>query len=72
MACAQHERIEESGIKAVSPGHYTKPGSGADWFDGGPAAFSSRGPSRRMASALIAKIPLPLARYIGRVYHPGA
>lgn len=52
--------------------------SGAAWFDGtprdkmmgekGPAAYGSKSSKRKAASALIAKIPLPLARHIGRVY----
>lgn len=46
-------------------------GSGAIWFDTGPAALPSSSPRRKMASALIAKIPLTLARHIARVYHPG-
>ena len=32
--------------------------------------FISRSPERKAASAMIAKIPLPLARWIARVYHP--
>jgi hypothetical protein len=31
---------------------------------------ASRTPSRKFASAMIAKIPLPLSRHIARVYHP--
>ena len=38
-------------------------GSGAVWFDTGPASLPSRS-SRKMASAMIAKIPLPLSRHI--------
>lgn len=52
---------------------------GGDWFaearkggGGGTAAsFGSRSPARKMASAMIAKIPLALARHIGRTFHPG-
>lgn len=44
--------------------------SGRAWFDGGPAAFGSGTNKRRAASALIAKIPLALARHIAAVYHP--
>lgn len=44
--------------------------SGAAWFDTGPASKSSKSPKRRAASALMAKIPLPLSRHIARVYHP--
>lgn len=54
--------------------------TGAAWFDGkprdkmlgsmGPAAFNSQSSKRKAASALIAKIPLPLARHIARTYRP--
>lgn len=54
--------------------------SGAAWFDGkptdkilghrGPAAYSSKSSLRKQASAMIAKIPLTLARHIARVYCP--
>jgi hypothetical protein len=43
-------------------------GSGAIWFDTGPAQLPSSSPRRKAASAMIAKIPLPLARHIGRVF----
>ena len=46
--------------------------SGAVWFDTGPASFGSRSPRRKMASAMIAKIPLPLARWIGATFRPRA
>jgi hypothetical protein len=45
-------------------------GSGAIWFDTGPAALPSSSPRRKFASAMIAKIPLPLARHIGAVFRP--
>jgi len=35
-----------------------------------PRRFSSRGDSRKAASAQIAKIPLPLAQHIARIYKP--
>jgi hypothetical protein len=38
--------------------------------DKGPAAFSSKSVARKEASAQIAKIPLPLSRYIGRTFWP--
>ena len=54
--------------------------SGAAWFDGqprdkmlgdkGPAALGSKSNARKAASAMIAKIPLPLAQYIAQVYKP--
>jgi hypothetical protein len=46
--------------------------SGAAWFDGGPAAFGSGTSARKMASAMIAKIPLPLSRHVAQVFHPSA
>jgi hypothetical protein len=50
-------------------------GGGADgWFgdnrDNPMRAHHSKHSSRKAASALIAKIPLPLASYIARTYHP--
>lgn len=32
--------------------------------------FGSKSPQRKMASAMIAKIPLPLSRHIGAMFHP--
>ena len=43
-------------------------GSGAIWFDTGPASLSSSSPGRKFASAMIAKIPLKLSTYIGAVF----
>ena len=45
-------------------------GSGAVWFDTGPAALPSASLRRKQASAMIAKIPLPLSRHIAAVYRP--
>lgn len=54
--------------------------SSREWFDGkpkdkmlgdkGPAAYGSRSRSRKAASAMIAKIPYPLALHIARVFKP--
>jgi hypothetical protein len=44
-------------------------GSGPEWFDNGIAAHSSRS-ARKAASAMIAKIPQELSRYIARFYRP--
>ena len=38
------------------------------WFDTGLAALPSASSRRKQASAMIAKIPLPLARHIGAVF----
>jgi hypothetical protein len=48
---------------------------GGDWFGPGtdcsaPRWCSSRSAARKHASALIAKIPFPLARHIARCYRP--
>ncbi len=45
-------------------------GSGAVWFDTGPAALSSKSSKRKAASALIAKIPLALSRHIAACWRP--
>jgi hypothetical protein len=47
-------------------------GSGAAWFDTGPAALSSKSSARKAASAMIAKIPLPLSRHIAATFRPQA
>lgn len=44
-------------------------GSGAIWFDTGAGALSSKSSGRKAASAMIAKIPLPLSRHIARTFH---
>jgi C-5 cytosine-specific DNA methylase len=44
--------------------------SGPEWFDKGLAGLSSKGFSRKQASAEIAKIPFPLAQHIARVFKP--
>lgn len=50
---------------------------GGSWFHGyrkgqGPRNHGSRSTKRKMASAMIAKIPMPLARHIARTYFPAA
>jgi hypothetical protein len=48
-------------------------GSGREWFAGDgkiSRMTSSKSPARKMASAMIAKIPEPLSRFIGRTFHP--
>lgn len=47
---------------------------GGDWFDSSETSlmrrYGSKSLKRKMASAMIAKIPLPLSRHIAAVYHP--
>jgi hypothetical protein len=47
-------------------------GSGREWFagEGKMGRLPSSSPRRRAASAVIAKIPFPLAQHIARVYKP--
>lgn len=45
-------------------------GKGDRWFQDGAAAPVSRSNSRKAASAMIAKIPYPLAQHIARVFKP--
>lgn len=56
--------VEETGTK-----------QGGDWFDANCESsmsrlYGSKSPKRKAASAMIAKIPLPLAQWIARVYKP--
>lgn len=49
--------------------------NGGDWFGAGDScslqrAHGSKSSGRKMASAMIAKIPLPLSRHIARTYRP--
>jgi hypothetical protein len=60
----QSAAVEEMGIK-----------EGDDWWNKecrktGMARFGSKSNARKMASAMIAKIPLPLASHIARCYYP--
>lgn len=59
--------------------HMTNPDEhiklGGSWFPGyrqgqGPRNHGSKSVKRKMASAMIAKIPLPLARHIAATWHP--
>jgi len=53
--------------------HLTNPAEhvrAADWFDYGPALFASNSLKRKAASAMLAKIPFPLAQHIARCFLP--
>jgi hypothetical protein len=45
-------------------------GAGAAWFDGNLCQLPSSSSRRKFASAMIAKIPLPLSRHIGATFYP--
>jgi hypothetical protein len=61
-----------------NPVHALSGIKGSDGYEGDhPNAFgwkkpdtSSKSPARKMASAMIAKIPLPLSRHIARTFYP--
>jgi hypothetical protein len=57
----------DCGIESVKQG-----GSGAAWWDKGLDECRKEATGRKAASALIAKIPLPLARHIAAVFRPDA
>jgi hypothetical protein len=67
------------GIGHAPKGHWTNPAEhgikcGGDWFNSEQPSISrmtsSKSNARKRASAMIAKIPLPLARHIGRAWWP--
>jgi hypothetical protein len=68
------KRQNPDGRNRNDPRRKGRPGVDA-WFDQGDGTYHSRrvkGAKRMFASAMIAKIPLPLSRHIARVYHPAS
>lgn len=73
----------ENGAKGIPhkpTGHWTNPQEngtkqGGDWFNASQPSMSrlygSKSPQRKMASAMIAKIPFTLSQHIARVYRCG-
>lgn len=59
------EGVKQPGISGVRAN-----GKGDKWFAAGAASHGSRSSSRKAASAMIAKIPFPLAQHIARTYYP--
>lgn len=59
------EGIKQAGISGPRDN-----GKGDKWFQDGAAKHGSKSNSRKAASAMIAKIPFPLAQHIARVYYP--
>lgn len=65
------------GIPHRTDGHWTNSaehgrkgvGSGAEWFDQNLCSLPSASPRRKAASAMIAKIPYPLARHIAVTFY---
>jgi hypothetical protein len=59
----------DCGIEKVAEGRKGA-GAGAEWFDQNLCSLSSKSSGRKAASAMIAKIPLPLSRHIAAAYFP--
>ncbi len=77
----QSASVAETSGRRTAPGNgvrFTSRDCGIEnrWFNDGQrgpdsiSSSSSSSPRRKAASAMIAKIPLPLSRHIARVYHP--
>lgn len=60
----------EHGVKQAGLSGLRENGKGDAWFQDGMAKSRSKINARKAASAAIAKIPLPLARWIARTYKP--
>lgn len=59
-----------TGTKQPGIGGTRANGKGDAWFQDGAARHGSTSPARKAASAMIAKIPAPLARHIAATYFP--
>jgi hypothetical protein len=61
-------------VPALMPPTFEGIKQGGDWFNASQPSMSrlygSKSPQRKMASAMIAKIPLPLSRHIARTFKP--
>lgn len=57
------EGVKQSGLTGVRDN-----GKGSKWFQDGSARSGSKSSVRKYASAMIAKIPLPLSRHIAAIY----
>jgi hypothetical protein len=60
---AEHEGVKQKGICGPR-----RNGKGDAWFQNGAAAAGSKSSARKEASAMIAKIPAPLAQWIARTF----
>ena len=63
-------RVEMAGTKQPGIGGTRSNGKGDAWFQDGAARHGSKSAGRKMASAMFAKIPLPLSRYLAATFHP--
>lgn len=60
-----HDGVKQSGLSGTQ-----RNGKGDRWFQDGAARAGSQSSARKAASAMIARIPLALARHIARCYYP--
>lgn len=60
----------ERGTKQPGIGGKRANSKGDAWFQDGAARHGSTSPARKAASAMIAKIPKPLARWVATCYYP--
>jgi hypothetical protein len=67
VAAAQRYR---EGVKQAGISGPRNNGKGDKWFQDGAARHGSKSDSRKAVSAMIAKIPFPLAQHIARVFNP--
>lgn len=63
-------RMVPDGVKQAGISGPRDNGKGDKWFQDGAARHGSKSNSRKAASAMIAKIPFPLASHIARAYFP--
>jgi hypothetical protein len=61
---------EHAGLKQPGISGSRTNGRGDRWFEDGAARHGSQSAGRKMAAAMIAKIPLPLSRHIAAAFHP--
>ena len=63
--------FQSASVEGVKQGRATgSPRRARAGRDGTSASYGSKSSARKMASAMIAKIPEPLARHIAQVYYP--
>lgn len=66
----QSAAVAEMGVKQPGISGIRENGKGDRWFQDGAARSGRKSNARKAASAMIAKIPLPLAQWIARAYKP--
>lgn len=64
--------VTDDGVKQGGISGVRDNGKGDKWFQVGAARSGSKSNARKAASATIAKIPLPLARWIAKVWYPNS